>query len=167
MAYGYCQVYYDGSYPYLDIRRDRAKMDYLCRRYSLNINNTRYRALARSGQKRERKIIWEHWLCLVLCRSLPLLAVYISIWKKRRKFIPDRFCLSAHFCFGYNWKHGEGNVLYHAFFCAPSLHYPHTRGRGEGGRYRRKNRDGDVQYLFPKFFLHGVCVLSGCFIIRV
>ena len=25
MAYGYCQVYYDGSYPYLDIRRDRAK----------------------------------------------------------------------------------------------------------------------------------------------
>ena len=46
------------------------------------------------------------------------------------------------------------------------LYYPHTRGRGEGGRYRRKNRDGDVQYLFPKFFLHGVCVLSGCFIRR-
>ena len=56
MVNGHCQVHNYGSYPYFHIRRDRTKMDYLCRRYRFNIINTRNRALARSGQRRERKL---------------------------------------------------------------------------------------------------------------
>ena len=47
MAHGYCQVYYDRSYPYFYFRRDRPKVDYLRRWNYINIINAWYWALAR------------------------------------------------------------------------------------------------------------------------
>ena len=42
----------------------------------------------------------------------------------------------------------------------PSSHQVDARGGAQGGRYRRKDGDGELDDFLPKFFFHGISLFS-------